>query len=143
MGEPGTRVRAHPADLGRSQGEALHVESFTERERHVAAAEPGELHDVRFRRRQRERAAASLRPAAWKTRARSGGAWSGVAKRTPKAVATARRASFTSTSSTSAPGVLPARYATMHPNTPPPTTVTRSPARGSASHSAFTAVSRF
>src|SRR3954447_6589090 len=75
------------------------------------------------------------------TRSRPPAAAAGCAKPAPSARATSAREASTSTSVTSTPGKRASRRATQQPTIPAPTTATRSPTSGGASHNAFTAVS--
>src|SRR3954447_25202143 len=75
------------------------------------------------------------------TRSHAPAACSGRAKPAPSAAATSARDGSTSTSVTSIPGNRASRRATQQPTIPAPTTATRSPTSGAASHRALTAVS--
>src|SRR6185436_14244418 len=66
---------------------------------------------------------------------------SGSANAAPRASATAARDGSTSTKVTSTAGNRASRRATQQPTIPAPTTATRSPTSGAASHNALTAVS--
>ena len=77
----------------------------------------------------------------WKTRSHPPAASSGRAKPAPSAAATSARDASTSTSVTSTAGKRASRRATQQPTIPAPTTATRSPISGAASHRALTAVS--
>ena len=75
------------------------------------------------------------------TRSHPPAASSGRAKPAPSAAATSARDASTSTSVTSTAGNRASRRATQQPTIPAPTTATRSPTSGGASHRALTAVS--
>ena len=75
------------------------------------------------------------------TRSHPPAASSGCAKAAPSAAATSARERSTSTSVTSTAGNRASRRATQQPTIPAPTTATRSPISGAASHKALTAVS--
>ena len=75
------------------------------------------------------------------TRSHPPAASSGCAKAAPSAAATSARERSTSTSVTSTAGNRASRRATQQPTIPAPTTATRSPISGGASHKALTAVS--
>ena len=120
------------------------VERAAQRQADLAVAVPAQLDDRALRREQVQRPAAA-RPR-WRWRGRPGRA----RRRRRRAARTRRRAprrpparpGSTSTSWTcdaGEPGQQRARRSS--PTMPAPTTVTRSPTSGAASHSAFTAVS--
>ena len=119
------------------------MERATQRKPDLPVAVPAEVDDRALGREQVERPLESggRRAGVHDQVATRPAASSGSAKSTPSAAATSARPASTSTSVTRTAGNRLSRRATQQPTMPAPTTATRSPISGAASHRALTAVS--